>query len=258
MKTLALSILLLVGVTLSGCLDIAQHYILRADGSLTVQSDIRIDQSLLGMLAGFQHMGDSTKSEAQISKELIDTLRDAFGGTNIAHYRSLPQVLSATSWDSLEDSTIHFRNTVTLRSYKDLYVVAQDTLPGTGSMLPRDSAIFVESGDSLYFQIIDRDTSKEVANIIPPIETKTKKKSSKSHKKQKAVVDTTAQSMDAFTQAMANIFRFEISVESPLLLGADTSAVIDRNKQMATWSINAGSADKLKHAAPMRAWFRKP
>jgi hypothetical protein len=268
MPRIYLALLLIASVTaISGCLEIEQRYILRPDGSLIVRNDIALDQSLLKMIAGMQK-GDTSATalsmpEGEITQVLIDSLREVFGGKNIAHYRTLPQVLDASITDTVDLKGIHFRSMVTLRSYRDLYLVAQDTIPGAGSMLPRDSAIFVESGDSLIFQVeheVDSALQSMLPAPEPPKATDSKATPSKTKrgKKGKHAVKPAPEpaSTDDFSGALANLFHFDIVVESPLLLGADTSAKFDASHQSATWTIDATSAGQSM--LKMRAWFKRP
>lgn len=271
MKSLRLVFLLVCGLALAGCLEIEQRYILRADGSLTIKSDIAIDQSLLKMIAGMQK-GDSSKNgfsapQGEITDALIDSLRDAFGGKNVAHYKTLPQVRDASISDTLDLKGIHFRTSVTLNSYKDLYIVAQDTLPGAGSMLPKDSAVFVEHGDTLFFQMEHKpDSSQSLAAlatpepepIAPPKKTKARSKKGKKAKTPEVTLSDST-SMGGLSSMMGDLFHFRVIVESPLLLGADTAWKIDPVAHTATYTIDASNAQNLATQQPrLQVWLRKP
>jgi hypothetical protein len=273
MKSLRLVLLFVCGFAIAGCLEIEQRYILRADGSLTIKNDIAIDQSLLTMIAGMQKGDTSSASpfstpQGTVTQELIDSLRDTFGGKNVAHYRTLPQVLDASVSDSLDLQGVHFRTSVTLRSYKDLYLVARDTIPGAGSMLPKDSAVFIERGDTLFFHLEgNADSSQSLASLpapepepIAPPKAKSKAKSKKSKKAKAAEVavsDSTG--LEGLTSMMGNLFHFRVIVESPLLLGADTSWKVDPAVHTATWTVDASNAANLA-TKPMNTsvWLRKP
>jgi hypothetical protein len=58
---------------------------------------------------------------------------------------------------------------------------------------------------------------------------------------------------------MGDLFHFKIVVESPLLLGADTTWKIDPTEHTATWTIDASNASHLMTDPPNTSvWLRKP
>jgi len=75
-------------------------------------------------------------------------------------------------------------------------------------------------------------------------------------------VDSLMKGLDAFTSMFSGLLTVELSIESPLIIGHDPSAVYDATTHTATWNMDVSSfaALKEKSADDLRyyVWLRKP
>lgn len=272
MKKIFFSLIVLTAFLASGCLDIAERYILRADGQLTVKTDITIDPSIFKMIASMQSIGKDGEtpaaSETATEKDLVDSLvREIDKG--LVHYRALPDVLSATATDSLGYDGVHIRTNVVLRSYHALASLPRLQTDSAGqmkSMLPKDSAVFIDSGDQVIFQVKNLPdstlaaasgavTSSDPAPV--PIKKGHKGKTRKPAKK--VVAEDSSSAMAGLGSMFNGLFSATVTLESPLLLGADTSATYDAANHTAVWRLDVDPSKAQAARAPMfRAWLRKP